>query len=238
MEIIYFESLPSTNTALLAMSKKHAKSWTAIWTSEQSGGRGYAGNKWQSENGKNIAVSLLIKSNLDYETIVFFNEMVCNAIRKYLSGFSDEIFVKWPNDIILKNKKICGILIETHKAENSLNLIVGIGLNVNQLRFENLPNAGSLASILHREFDLKEILSALLTEIQKDYRLLEQKEFDLIQNEYNRYLYKKGKIAAFEKNGLRFNGIIQSVNHLGQLEILNEKGEIEKFNHKELTLHF
>src|SRR5690606_41820203 len=126
MEIQYYPSIPSTNTAALEMSKKGAKSWTVLWTTEQTQGRGYAGNKWLSQKGENMAFSVLIINNLNYDELIFFNQWVSNTVCEFLQGLSKEVYVKWPNDIVIGNKKVCGILIETYKTDNQMHIVTGV----------------------------------------------------------------------------------------------------------------
>ncbi len=237
MEILRFESLPSTNSELSDLSKKNAKSWTVVWTSNQTSGKGYAGNIWQSEKDENLAVSVLIKSDLTYDELIYFNQWVCNVLANFLKEFSSDVAVKWPNDIILKNKKICGVLIETHKSDNQLNIITGIGLNVNQTNFEFLPKAGSLATQLDQKFDLEEILSGLLTKLERFYSLIENKEWEKILEDYNQNLFRKNQISNFKENNRQFEGIILEVDERGMLWIEDiHSHEIRCFQHKEIEM--
>lgn len=238
MEIYHFESLPSTNSELIEMSKKNAKSWTVVYTFRQSQGKGYAGNQWTSEPDKNIALSVLIKSSLSYEELICFNQWLCYSVANYLSQFSKEVYVKWPNDIIIQNKKVCGILIETHKSENELNIISGIGINVNQTNFQNLEKAGSLKTQTRKEYDLKEILSGLLTELKNNYEWVETKDWEKIKNLYNQRLFRANQISIFQKDQKEFQGIIRGVDKFGQLMVETSDGETYFFKHKEIELKY
>lgn len=238
MEIIRYKSAESTNSLLLELSKKSAKSWTVIWTSNQTAGKGYAGNEWILEKDKNIALSLLIKCDLAYEELIYFNQWVCNAVAKALADYSDQVFVKWPNDIIIDNKKVSGILIETHKSDGQLNIVVGIGLNVNQINFKNFPKAGSMATQIGKEFDLDVILSALLTELEHSYDWIENKEWDSISKNYHSKLFRIGEWSDFKESNGEFKGIIQGVNRFGQLEVKLEDGEVKRFAHKGIEMFY
>lgn len=238
MQIIKFESIPSTNSTLLEFSKKNAKAWTVIWTSNQTKGRGYAGNEWLSQLDKNLAFSVLIKNELKYEELIYFNQWVCNQIKSYLSRYSPDVYVKWPNDVIIANKKVCGVLVETYRSKNELNILIGIGLNINQENFKNLPKAGSLLTQTNKQYKIEEILSGLLTKLKDNYFEVEQKLFQKISDEYNSYLYCKDKISVFEKNGKKFNGIIKSVDKNGKLIVQTEEQTLQSFMHKEVILHF
>lgn len=236
MDIYYFESVPSTNTTLLDLSKKGAKSWTVCWTSDQTGGRGYAGNKWRIDKNQNLAVSILIKNELSRSELIYFNQWACNVVHQYLSQLSDRVFIKWPNDIIVFNKKVCGILIETHKADNQLNIITGIGLNINQKDYAGLPKAGSLFTQTGSEYDIQEILSGLLTELEESYHLIENKEWNLIANHYNNHLFRKDEVSSFKSKDKVFNGIIRSVDDFGRLIVELEDGALKAYQHKEIEL--
>ncbi len=236
MEIYYFKSVPSTNTTLLEMSKKGAKSWSVCWTSHQTQGRGYADNEWKTVGEKNLAVSVLIKSELNHLELIYFNQWICNVICQFLTRFSDEVFVKWPNDIIIRNKKVCGILIETYKSDSQLNIVFGIGLNVNQIDFSGLPKAGSLSTKTGKEYNLQEILSGLLTELENSYIEIENKEWVHISSTYNHQLFRKNLVSKFLEKNIEFEGIIKGVNAHGQLMVENSDGKIVCYRHKEIEL--
>lgn len=234
MEIVYVENCESTNSTLREFSKKNAKSWTVVWTKNQTKGKGYSGNAWHSEPNQNIACSLLIKTELDHQELIYFNMWVCNCISAFLSNLSSDVYVKWPNDIILKNKKIGGILLETFKHQKSLNIIVGFGLNVNQENFEHLPHAGSLKTLIGKSFQLDEILSGILTELKNCYPLVEEKRWVEIINSYNENLYRRNKVSNFVYNQIPCIGLILGVEKDGSLLLKLENGEIKSFIHKEI----
>lgn len=236
MEILRLKSIPSTNSALLEMSKKSAKSWTAVWTSHQTSGRGYAGNVWVSQKDKNIAVSVLIDSELGYDELIYFNQWAAVCIRNFLSDYISDIYVKWPNDILAHNKKIVGVLIETHKSHNSLKIILGIGLNVNQKEFPDLTHASSLALLGGKDFDLEEILSGLLTNLKNHYWVVENKDWKTILEDYNHYLFRRNQISLFKINGEIQQGIIRKVDEKGLLWVEFEKGNLQSFQHKEIEM--
>lgn len=236
MEIIKYESVSSTNSVLLDMSKKNAKSWTVIWTTNQTQGRGYSGNEWNAEPNKNLAVSILISCDLSYSELIYFNQWICNVLFEVLTVYSPEVYIKWPNDLIINNKKVGGVLIETHKSKNELNIITGIGLNVNQFDFNDLPKASSLFNETQIIFSLDEILAELLTKLQNSYNLIQEKQWDHISNIYNSHLFKRNLMSSFKKEGEIFYGKIKEVNTFGQLLVELKNGEIKPFNHKELEL--
>lgn len=236
MQVLKFDKIPNTNSFLMELSKKGAKSWTVVWTSEQTDGRGYVNNRWVGEPGQNLAVSVLIKSNLEYSQLVFFNQWICISAQRILSRLGNEVFVKWPNDLILDNKKIGGVLIQTRNTATGLDIITGIGLNINQKEFEGIPKAGSLFSLTGRKFDVEEILSALLTEMENSFELIANKQWEMISEIYHSRLYRRNEKCTFIKDSQQFEGTILGVNEKGELELKLTNGEIKQFIHKEIEM--
>ncbi|MDD3771274.1 MAG: biotin--[acetyl-CoA-carboxylase] ligase [Weeksellaceae bacterium] len=235
MLILKFDTLPNTNSILLELSKKNAKSWTAVWTANQTKGRGYTGNQWVSEPEKNIALSFLIRSGLQYEELVFFNQWVCHGVCQYISRFSENVYVKWPNDVILNDKKICGILIETYKEKDSLNCIIGVGLNVNQKDFSLYPNASSLINELQKEFNLEKVVSDLLSDLKQSFSQIENKNWEEIFTQYNEKLYGRGEVSQFKKGKEIFEGIIKGVDEEGRLLVEKKENQsLYSFKNKEV----
>ncbi|MBS7333214.1 biotin--[acetyl-CoA-carboxylase] ligase [Faecalibacter bovis] len=237
MKIITFDTLPNTNDYLSDLSKKDANSWTVIHTYNQTEGRGYAGNKWIEEENKNLTFSLLIKSDLEYMELIYLNQWIANSIYKSLSQFSKGFEIKWPNDIILNGKKICGVLVENSKSKDGMNSVIGIGVNLNQTDFNHLPKATSLANETDKVYDIMTILEHIVLTFKNEYYLIEDKNFDEISSYYNNKLFRKDVISTFIKNGVEVKGIIREATNRGTLivEIDNERLE---FLHKQIELVF
>lgn len=236
MEIHKFDTIPSTNSALMDFSKKNAKSWTVFWTSNQTNGRGYSGNHWESIKDQNLAVSVLIKTELTYQELIYFNQWVSSVVRKVISSYVPSAFVKWPNDIIAETKKVSGILVETYKHENQMNIVVGVGINVNQTHFGKISKAGSLASITGQNYAIEEILSEFLTEMQESFVQIEQKQWDTIQTVYLDHLFRKDVSSEFLIDNEILNGIIRGVDSNGHLLVEFDNSEVKSFQHKQLEL--
>ena len=147
--------------------------------------------------------------------------------------------IKWPNDILSVNKKICGILIEnTFIGDRIKNSVIGIGLNVNQEIFSNfLKNVTSLKLETSKEYDLDELLNKVITEIQKKIQFLESKEFDILEENYLNVLYKKNIPTMFKNSRDEvFIGIISGISTDGKLQIQLEDDSIAEFGIKEVSL--
>jgi len=181
----------------------------------------------------------LVKDFLfDYESVFNLNVVVSVAVIRTLKKYSiPELSVKWPNDIMSANKKIGGILIENSmKGNGSITSIVGLGLNVNQVQFENLPRASSLALICNSFFDKEEILFEIVTEMEQMIAKYDSTVFSLWE-EYTNELFKIAVPAAFtDENEVNFMGIIKGVSSMGKLQILLEDDSICEYNLKEVQM--
>ncbi|XTB53845.1 biotin--[acetyl-CoA-carboxylase] ligase [Fusobacterium nucleatum] len=241
MEIIKLNATNSTNTYLKNLLKeKQVKDLSCIWALSQTQGRGQQGAKWISEPGKNLTFSVLKKfENLPSEYHFLLNMEVSLAIFRALKKlYIPDLAVKWANDILSSKKKICGILIENtlHKEQISSS-IIGIGLNVNQVFFNDLPNVSSLQKIMGHPFDLEEVLLLICQELEVSLKSLSPTRFETMLDEYHTYLFRKDKPSTFEyPNGERFMGYIRGVSHNGQLQVEQEDALMSSFSLKEIKL--
>lgn len=241
MEIIKLNATNSTNTYLKNLLKeKQVKDLSCIWALSQTQGRGQQGAKWISEPGKNLTFSVLKKfENLSSEYHFLLNMEVSLAIFRALKKlYIPDLAVKWANDILSSKKKICGILIENtlHKEQISSS-IIGIGVNVNQVFFNNLPNVSSLQKIMGHPFDLEEVLLLICQELEVSLKSLSPTRFETMLDEYHTHLFRKDKPSTFEyPNGERFMGYIRGVSHNGQLQVEQEDALMSSFSLKEIKL--
>ena len=241
MEIIKLNATNSTNTYLKNLLKeKQVKDLSCIWALSQTQGRGQQGAKWISEPGKNLTFSILKKfENLSSEYHFLLNMEVSLAIFRALKKlYIPDLAVKWANDILSSKKKICGILIENtlHKEQISAS-IIGIGVNVNQVFFNDLPNVSSLQKIMGHPFDLEEVLLLICQELEVSLKSLSPTRFETMLDEYHTHLFRKDKPSTFEyPNGERFMGYIRGVSHNGQLQVEQEDALMSSFSLKEVKL--
>jgi BirA family biotin operon repressor/biotin-[acetyl-CoA-carboxylase] ligase len=148
-----------------------------------------------------------------------------------------DLSIKWPNDIMSYNKKIGGILIENSiRSEETIVSIVGLGLNVNQTNFENLPKASSLALLCNTYFNKEELLLMIIENLKKKLVLWNQFS-DRFWREYTDRLFRKGVPMAFSnQNDQNFMGIIEGVSAIGKLQILLEDDSVAEFDVKEIAM--
>ncbi|RZJ71505.1 MAG: biotin--[acetyl-CoA-carboxylase] ligase [Flavobacterium sp.] len=240
MNIIKLSAINSTNDYLKKLSAgMYVENFTIVSAENQTGGRGQMGAGWAVEAGKNLTFSILIKDLLlNINEIFNLNAATAVSIIEALSDFNiTELSIKWPNDILAGNKKIGGILIENAiKTDGEIFSIVGIGLNVNQLVFEGLPKAASLATVTGRQFDKDAILMAVAEKIKWNVSRLLNKDTTAIWEKYHQKLFKKEIPMTFEKENRKFMGIIKGVNRNGSLKVLLDDDIVAEFRIKEVKL--
>lgn len=239
LNFLHFESLGSTNQKLYQLAGIDVPSWTIVSADKQSSGKGYANNVWQSEDYKNATFSFLLRYPFDVQgELAMFNMWISTEITQFLSKWQIEAKVKWPNDIILNNKKIAGILIETKLIGDKTKFcVIGLGININQENFGELDHVSSL-KLENKSFtfNVQSFIRDLMHHFYKNFYKMETKQFDLIYNTYHKQLYKRGKVAVFDINNQKMNGIIQFVNREGNLIVdLEDRGK-KTFRHKEIKL--
>ena len=240
MNIIYLDEVKSTNLYLHELLRKDdCEEGTCVRAGFQTAGRGQQGNFWESEAGKNLTCSLVLYP--DFLSIMeqfIISQMVSLAIKEVLDQYTENISVKWPNDIYWKEKKIVGILIENSvMGANIEHSIIGIGLNLNQDEFvSDAPNPVSLKQITGREFEINCILHELLNAIYTLYLKLLRGGDEEIRSRYFESLYRKDGYFPFadETNG-RFLARIVEVQPTGRISLQTEQGEIREYYFKEVA---
>ncbi|TYP73615.1 biotin--[acetyl-CoA-carboxylase] ligase [Aquimarina intermedia] len=239
MHIIKVDAIESTNSFLRDLIRDNALTEpTCVFTNEQLAGRGQMGTTWQSEKGENLTTSVFMPcEDLNIKEQFNVSMVVALAIYDTLREISlPKLTIKWPNDILSDKLKVCGILIENSIRNDRLQgVIIGIGLNINQLSFKNLPQAGSIRAILGIRYEVEEILDILLKKIVYRFKMLKTTKFHLIKEAYEAKLFRKDKPSMFTAPSKgSFVGIIQGVDSSGKLQLLVEDNEIETYDLKEL----
>lgn len=223
-------SVDSTNN--YAMAKVHAglaKHGDAWFAMEQTGGKGQRGKKWHTGNGKNIALSIVVKpSFLFIEGQFKLSAAVALACYDFFSKYAgDETRIKWPNDIYWRDRKAGGILIEnvigrSHAKQNGASnwkyAVIGIGINVNQTSFDKgLANPVSLKQICGRVLDPVELAKELQHTVLLAFSQLEKQSFQKTLHKYNQCLYKLNSHVQLKKKDILFETTIKGVTEKGQL---------------------
>ncbi len=241
MNIIKLSAIDSTNSYLKQLAKEtNLKDETVVLTNRQLSGRGQMGNGWLSRKGQSLTFSMFkVFDGLQTERQFMISMAVSLAIVKALKSFNlPQMAIKWPNDILSANRKIGGILIENVLEGSSIKYsIIGIGLNVNETNFPNLPQASSMKLETGKIFQLEEVLDAILKNVFKNLKNLSTLDFSEMKQLYENNLFRKEMVSVFETpEELRFNGIIKGVSDIGELLVETENDPSKKFQLKEIKL--
>lgn len=238
--LVFVPECPSTNTLAFELSQQSPViEGTVVITDVQTAGKGQRGNTWEAEPYKNLTFSLILKPHfLAVNKQFYLNVVICLALKDYLQErTSATVYIKWPNDVLVHEKKISGILIENQLQGTLIsNSIVGIGFNMNQKQFSS-PVATSLALVTGNDFDPGEELSAILGFIERRYLQLRQGEYQHLMDQYLAALYRRHKKAMFSSNGEIFEGEIENLDESGKLRIKTQVG-IRAFGLKEVRFEW
>ena len=271
-DIIWLESVDSTNSEA-KRRLSDIDNLSVLSSLSQSEGRGQKGNKWSSIPGENLTFSIVLKFDkpatdnsgafqiLAKDQFVL-TEITSLSIVEFLSRHGIKAQIKWPNDIYVADKKICGILIENSlRGEHLSSSIIGIGLNVNQRNFDvNLPNPTSMALERGLQEDIKECLeefmdifqNILFAALSSDHNLRESylshlwrrnipAQYIDLSNQHIELSNQHIDLSAHtspegQHPGREFTGIIRSLSPIGHLQIEDtEKGELKEFAFKEIS---
>ncbi|MGJ8733283.1 MAG: biotin--[acetyl-CoA-carboxylase] ligase [Cellulophaga sp.] len=241
MQIIKLNATNSTNEYLKELIVSTSlDDFTVVAAEKQIQGRGQMGTQWLAEPGKNLTFSVLKKSEgLEVADQFLLNMCVSLAVFEALKELNiPNLAVKWPNDILSANSKICGILIENILTGSKIqSSIIGIGLNVNQLEFNNLPNVSSLKLLKGETFNLDEVLSGILTKLEKYLTADYLNSPDALRALYQEIMFRVDKPSTFKsKEGELFMGFIKGVSSSGRLIVLLEDNIFKEYNLKEIQL--
>lgn len=243
VNIIKLSATPSTNSYLKELAKTCVLSdGTVVITDRQTKGRGQFEAHWQSQPSNSLTFSFFKRfKSLAISKHWYVSMAVSLAVSEMLVFQKiPEITIKWPNDIMSRGKKCCGILIENSARGTRLDTsVIGIGLNVNEQSFTGLPNATSMHLSSGQMFKISEVLNMLLENIELRLLQIERQEFDAIFEAYNQNLFRLNKIAVFStKEKESFNAIIKRVTEHGLLVLENERKQESLFNLKEIQYCF
>lgn len=229
-KIIHIPETKSTNSyAITLLSKDRPEEGCVIITDYQTEGKGTDTNTWESEKGKNLTFSLVLYPTLNADQQFTLNKALSLGIYDFLVEQlpGQKVSIKWPNDIYIEDKKICGILIQNSVIGNKLEyMVVGIGLNVNQILFTgNAPNPVSMKMITGTEYNLDDTLQKLLRSVFKRYTSIVEKA-GKIDTDYLQVLYRLQEWHDYLVNGVKVKSKITGTNSYGQLELENETSEV------------
>lgn len=236
--LFFYKNLSSTNNVAIELLKeRELPEGSVIYADFQTSGKGQPGNRWESEEGKNLLLSIILYPSSVSPVEQFLLSMtislgLCDFIDRHYEGSK----IKWPNDIYVKNDKIAGILTENSLMEYTIeNSVAGIGFNINQEKFPpEIPNPVSLKLLTGQEYDTDTCLKELLSDLDKRYKQLLYGNRDELRGEYINHLYRFNEYHNYRAEEREFKGKIIDISFSGLLSIEEKNGKIREFSFREI----
>ena len=236
MKTLWLDTIDSTNSEALRRLPELADG-TVLAAREQTAGRGQRGNTWFTEPGKNLTFSIVLKNlPLSAPEAIRLNYLTSVAVASFLEFHGVTAAIKWPNDIYVDGRKICGMLIENTLGPGGrlMASVIGIGINMNQMVFPQLANATSLALCTGKEYALEPALEEFLRWFEGLFSQLDSEE---LTASYSARLYRKGVPSRYHDlvADCEYQGVIKGVEPDGRLHIRNLDGGDYYYRFKEVS---
>jgi BirA family biotin operon repressor/biotin-[acetyl-CoA-carboxylase] ligase len=230
----HFSCLDSTNIEAAKMAKNNARSWTVVVADEQTEGKGRYNRQWESTSRLGLYFSIILRPKLDIRYLNLLNLSTALTIRNFLWSYisinplnsKKHIQLKWPNDVLVDQKKICGILLKSSIMNNKLNhVIVGIGLNINHSTNDFSENLKKKATSLYietgRKWVLEEILTNFLNSYVASFPNWTDNEISQIIDQYEKNLLFRYQNVKIKLHETIVSGILKGVDQFGHLCLLS-----------------
>lgn len=235
-EVMEYEEAGSTNTLAAGLPKEETPDRSVVLTFRQTQGRGQVGNKWESEPGKNISMTVVLRPRRLGASRQFAVSMAISlGVKDFISKHTEGCEIKWPNDIYVGDKKISGILIEHDIAGAYVGRsLCGIGVNINQYEFlSDAPNPVSLWQITGAETELETALEKLLECIGIRYGQMD--DYEALEADFLACLYRREGVYDWEDEGGRFRASVAGVDEYGRLCLKDCAGKLRVYGFKEVA---
>ena len=237
-----FQQTTSTNDVIEKLARDGVKEGAVVLAESQTRGRGRLGRKWMSPPGKGLWFSLLLRPKLRLAETTRLTVTCATALRRAIqshTGLAAEI--KWPNDLLVRGKKLAGILTELRaELDQTKYVIVGIGVDVN-LSASDFPSdlrqqATSIKAEAGKVFDRAELAVSLLRELDNDYQRLTSGQFSAIANEWEEYCRTLGQEVVIHAGERQIRGRAESLDEDGALLLRSEHGHLERIIGGDVTI--
>lgn len=228
-KVVYYDETDSTNNRAKDSGEKNGAHGTLFIADKQSAGKGRRGRVWESPSGKSIYMTILLRPEITPDKAPMLTLVMglsaAEGIRK-VSGVEAEI--KWPNDIVMNKKKVCGILTEMATEMEYVNyVVIGVGINVNQKYFpeEIKETATSLYEETGNVYRRSELIAAVLERFEKNYEtFLEAGDLSGIRKAYDSILVNRGQEVKILEPGNEYTAVAEGINKNGELIVVLPDG--------------
>lgn len=222
-EVLYFDTIDSTNTKAQELAEKGYQSGTLVVADKQESGKGRRGRSWVSPSGTGIFMTLMIKPDINPNNASMLTLVAALAVAKAITSVTgEEALIKWPNDIVVNGKKVCGILTEMNAQFDYINhIVVGIGINVHNESFpEEISQMASSLMIEAggKRFHRAQIIAETMSYFEQYYdTFLKTQDLSALVREYDKLLVNRNKSVRVLDPKEPFDGKAMGITPKGEL---------------------
>ena len=234
--LYYYDVTGSTNVDVKRLADEGATEGTLVVADRQTQGRGRRGRSWESPSGHSAYFTLLLRPAFAPEKASMLTLLMAHSVALAIERIAGhETMIKWPNDIVMNGKKVCGILTEmTMEAEYMSHVVIGVGINVNQPSTETFPeevreHAASVFMISGRKVQRAQLVGLIMEQFEADYNAFcNCLDLTCILDSYQAHLVNMGKqVRVLDPKG-EYQGTAEGINEVGELLVRMEDGTVRK----------
>ena len=227
--LYYQESVDSTNTWAKKLAEEGAPHGTVVLADEQTAGKGRRGRTWENPKGVNIAFTFLLRPRFLPEVAPMLTLVMGLSVAQVCREMGMDSWIKWPNDVVVSRKKVCGILTEMSTEIDYINyVVIGVGINVNQKVFDEELKEKATSLMIETGAPVKRsaLIAAVMKHFEINYALfMENGDLSGLQESYNEMLVNRGKEVRILEPGNEYNAHAYGINETGELIVRTQKGE-------------
>lgn len=230
--LIYFDEVDSTNTRVKELGAAGAPHGTLVVAETQNAGKGRRGRSWESPAGSSISMTILLRPDFEPNRAPMLTLVMAHSIAAAIQEQTRaEVRIKWPNDLVVNRKKICGILTEMSAGEGGIHyVLIGVGINVNTERFpeELSDKATSIRLETGQKAEREALIAAGMKKFEEDYeRFCKAGDLSPFVEEYNKILVNCGQEVRVLEPGKEYNAFSFGIDEKGELQVEKEDGTRE-----------
>ena len=227
-KIQYYTALSSTQEKAKALAKKGVYN-TIVVAETQTKGKGRFDRSWASGRGGLYCTIILKNPKVDISKLPYMTFVAALSIVKALDDLQIKAKIKWPNDVLIDGKKVCGILSESMLGKEQF-VLIGIGLNVNQKKFPKMASRAPTSLLIEtkKTFDTDKILGKIAHHFERAYPLFQKGRFSMIRNLWKKNTSTLGKTITIDTISKKIQGIAVDIDENGSLMVETKDGKLER----------
>ena len=230
----------STNEWVKKLSREHAPEGTLAVTEFQSAGKGRLGRKWEAPEGSSVMMSILLRPAFEPQYAAMLTLVMGLSVAQAVQDLNISVSIKWPNDVVVSRKKICGILTEMGLENGKIReVVIGDGINVNleEIPEELQDKATSLYLETGKKYDRNRIIGLVMEKFEKNYeKFIQTCDLSLMLDEYNAMLANRNQPVRILDKISPWEGTAAGINEQGELLVRDDTGEIRTVRAGEVSV--